>query len=750
MFKGLFPWKLLLRLAARRFDVIDPLSVVARIRSFAQPSEVQEPIELLRAGIIFHARGLINTKAIQHNLDWIWPYWVERQFNPLTPSFIPRAFSFSHINLTHRNWTAVGKPDLPIYPLVDPHGLVTPLYDGWSIDCWFVDDEGNSLFPSKLDRVEQELHDDGNRRIVTCCRTGTAELVIRTAMDEEKQEPTLQVEAAIKSTVPGRLIFSLRPYNSEGIQFIEKLELLDFQHGWLVNGSTRVLLAKKPDKILFSNYREGDVFYRLHEKQEISVKSCSIGMVTSAAIYRIDAGRQSTDFRLSVPLPPSENFPRLTKSRTWREAEIEAAKLEVPDRHIKFLYDTATRTMIHLSAGDVIPGPYTYNRFWFRDGCIMLNVLLNIGLKERCLRHLNSFADRQTREGFFHSQDGEWDANGQVLWLLNRYRLLTNGDMNPDWLKPIIKGAGWLARKRTFSTTNPKINGLLPSGFSAEHFGPNNNYYWDDFWAVAGLEGAADTMASVGMAKEEKSIRQYAMEMKKDLFYSIALVAEEKHTPAIPSSPNRRLDSGAIGSIVADYPLQLLPPGDERMLATADYLFDNCLQRGCFFQDMIHSGINIYMTLELAEVYLRAGNPRFRGLLAAAASLASPTGQWPEAIHPLTGGGCMGDGQHGWAAAEWLMLLRNMFIREEEDSLIIGSGLFAEWLEKAGTLLYGPTLTPFGKVSVRIECGGGRPEVRLTADWYNKGPGRILVHLPGFAATDLTGPDYHCIPKAKT
>ena len=50
-----------------------------RLRSFAQPSEVAEPIELLRAGALFHARGLVNTKAIQHNLDLVWPYWVERR-----------------------------------------------------------------------------------------------------------------------------------------------------------------------------------------------------------------------------------------------------------------------------------------------------------------------------------------------------------------------------------------------------------------------------------------------------------------------------------------------------------------------------------------------------------------------------------------------------------------------------------------------------------------------------------------------
>ena len=47
-----------------------------RLRGFSQQSEVGEPIELLRAGMLFHARGLVNTKAIQHYLDWVWPYWV--------------------------------------------------------------------------------------------------------------------------------------------------------------------------------------------------------------------------------------------------------------------------------------------------------------------------------------------------------------------------------------------------------------------------------------------------------------------------------------------------------------------------------------------------------------------------------------------------------------------------------------------------------------------------------------------------
>src|SRR6185503_11217834 len=147
---ALIPWRSVARRAARKRGFLDPIAFLDRLRAFAKPSEVSEPIELLRAGVVFHARGLINTKAIQFNLDWVWPYWVERQFNPEGDSFVPRAFSFSHINLTHRNWTAVGLPDVAFYPIVDPRGLVTPLFDGWSLDIWLVTFAGQLLLPSKL------------------------------------------------------------------------------------------------------------------------------------------------------------------------------------------------------------------------------------------------------------------------------------------------------------------------------------------------------------------------------------------------------------------------------------------------------------------------------------------------------------------------------------------------------------------------------------------------------------------------
>ncbi len=171
-------------------------------------------------------------------------------------------------------------------------------------------------------------------------------------------------------------------------------------------------------------------------------------------------------------------------------------------------------------------------------------------------------------------------------------------------------------------------------------------------------------------------------------------------TPA--GTEERRLDAGAVGSLVADYPLQLFAPGDPRILRTADFLRDLSSFNGGFFQNMIHSGINPYLTLHLAQVPLRAGQfAETWQLLERVAELASPIGQWPEAIHPRTLGGCMGDGQHIWAAAERALLVRNCFVREEPGHLVLASGVRPEWWAAGAS--FGPTLTPFGTVAVRIE-----------------------------------------------
>jgi len=729
------PWRYVLRLAARRYGFIDPLSWLARLRAFAQPSEVQEPIELLRAGIVFHARGLVNVKAIQHNLDWVWPFWVERQFKPGDPSFIPRAFSFSHINLTHRNWTAVGLPEIPIYPVVDPRGLVTPLHDGWSLDFWVITDEGQRLLPSKLDdeQAMQRLHLDPNLMIETTCRKGALKLALKTSMILNRGVPTVLIEAEAESAIgDGWLVAAVRPYNPEGVQFIDEIHWDKANAGLVINQKTTVHFDSPPEGLRMAHYAEGDTYFDLGSAEEKTKISCDAGMATAAALFRLDDSHHRS-LRVTIPLTEEIEQRGLklpaNPGASWAEKVVGTACLKVPDAKLQFLYDAAVRTLLLLSADELVPGPNTYRRFWFRDACLMLNPMLALGLVDRAKRILDRFPHRQNRSGYFSSQEGEWDSNGQVLWIAARFAAVTNTRLSKEMEQSLEKGMRWLAMKRIAADSNQGPAGLLPAGFSAEHLGPNDFYYWDDFWAVGGLRDMASYWRTHGESQladdAEKLGREYTASIEK----SISSIPAKRAKGAIPAAPARRMDAGAIGSMVADYPLQLYPPGEKRLMATTNYLMERCFHHGGFLQEMIHSGINAYLTLDLAQTLLRAGDPKYADLIRAVADLASPTGQWPEAIHPNTLGGCMGDGQHGWAAGEWIMMIRNCFVRKEEATrtLVIGSGIFPEWITPTGELTFGPTYTTWGVVTVSLRGH----EIHVRADWNGVAP-RMRIAVPGF------------------
>jgi hypothetical protein len=199
------------------------------------------------------------------------------------------------------------------------------------------------------------------------------------------------------------------------------------------------------------------------------------------------------------------------------------------------------------------------------------------------------------------------------------------------------------------------------------------------------------------------------------------------------------MDAGAIGCLVASYPLQIWPARDKRIMETVNFLMDKYFLQGAFYHEISHSGINIYLTLHIAQVLLRAANPRFFNIVKSVADLATPTGQWPEAIHPRTKGGCMGDGQHVWASAEWVMMLRNMFVREEQEEkmLVLCSGIPKEWLSPKETLFLGPTQTLYGEISVIIRVKESI-EVSWQARWHNTAP-EIEIRLPGHQPCRIEG-----------
>lgn len=562
MFLKWLPWRPIARRIAKAHGFLDPVSVLARLERIAQPSEVSTPMELLRAGLVFHSRGLINTKVIQHNLDWVWPWWVQRQFDPEDESFVPRAFSATHVNLTHRNWTAVGTPGSAALPIVDPRGLLTPLFDGWSIDAWVLTDSGEELLPSRAEHAEQRLTTEGDSSAVrTDTAAGNLRLVTVADVHCINERPVCVLNCRAQADQPGWLVLALRPFNPEGVSFVSKVSLIDEGKCWRINGKRRATFDRPVDRHTTSTYSAGDVYPRPAEREPSDGCACDVGLATAAAMYRLDE-RGAGQAELRIDLTPER---KAAKSRsacvchTWRDELDGLCELDVPDARFARLYRAAVRTLSLLTCDETVPGPYTYNRFWFRDAAMMLHAMLCIGHTHRVLRVLDGFPDRQRVDGYFHSQDGEWDSNGEALWILRRYCALTGSAPPEHWRRPVLAGARWIRRKRCDKNSQELHAGLMPAGFSAEHLGNNDYYYWDDFWSAAAdlcrlwqrddRAGEFDADAESMLAAVDRSLRDSG---------------HIRRHPGIPASPYRRMDAGAVGSVVAGYPLSLWPARDER------------------------------------------------------------------------------------------------------------------------------------------------------------------------------------------
>ncbi len=316
-------------------------------------------------------------------------------------------------------------------------------------------------------------------------------------------------------------------------------------------------------------------------------------------------------------------------STGWSEELSEAAKLDVPEPLFQYLYDAALRSLILHSPAEIYPGPFTYKRFWFRDAVFALHAMMAAGLISRVGRLLDSFPDRQSVTGFFHSQEGEWDSNGEVLWMFLLYCKLSGEAPRMQWSKSIHRGAEWIIRKRLPADTDTPFSGLLPAGFSAEHLGPNDYYYWDDFWGVAGLRAAADWFMLLGESNHAERYRREADQFFDCIQKSLAGVDQRFNQQGMPASPFRRMDPGAIGSLVAGYPLQLFAAHDQRLLSTVDFLHGKLPRPRWLF-----SGCNPFRNQRVSYAAYGPGIAAGRGYSGAACSFVP----WQSLPHqPVSG-----------------------------------------------------------------------------------------------------------------
>lgn len=717
------------------------------------------PKELFDLNLINLLRGIFTRVALLTSMDWVLPYWIIKQYKSSSKSFVGRGFNLASVNVAHRNWTQVGALDSENEAIVDPRGLIVPYQSGWSLDFWFYLD-GKLYAPSMMENVTQSLEDD---LPVVITKFSVDNMVVTARVFVEKIDGVEMVFAKYRvknrtaQSQTASLYISVRPYNVDGMSTIKHLNY-DNNNLFSINGLPSVKFYDYPDNVFCSDYHQGDVSLFLDSDKCVArEKYCSVGLATGAVEYKINLSTgEYREVEVRLPVPKKYNWKKVFNNsadydtvfsnfeKQWRKRLKSSFTLSIPDKKLKEAFDTnKTYMQLFYDVDSIKPGPHNYHHFWFRDAAYLINALDKIGFSKEADNVLKTFPSRQKRNGFFFSQLGEWDSNGQAIWtLIEHYRLTNDIKFLQNVYPSIKKGANWLVVK--IKETNKKKvpknkRGLLPPGLSAEHFGGNDVFYWDDFWALAGFRDAAYAAEIMGEPNVAKKYSEYYEQLLKSVNESLKLVENRLGKPLMPIAPDRRMDSAAVGCLASLYPTRIFSPYDERVQETVKYMEEHLFNGNGFFHDVNHSGFGTYLTSHFAECHTYARSQRAIEILDWLVDVSSSTYTWPESINPVTLGGCIGDGHHGWAAADFLVTVRNMMFFEEENNLVILPSAPKRWFKEGYPIEVANAPSYFGVIAYKVTYASDQVIIKFNND-FRKVPEYIEIYLPfGVLGADADG-----------
>jgi len=429
----------------------------------------------------------------------------------------------------------------------------------------------------------------------------------------------------------------------------------------------------------------------------------------------------------SAPPRYDQAFAALRKATLafWRKFYGSLARYEVPSKAVEDLYYASVANIVITAdrVGDffvVKPGEGIYDMFWYRDGAYLVQALDYAGLPKLAAEAVKLFYSqgvppdyeyaRQKPAGTWDWPNQEWDGQGQAPWAIVRHYELTGdlSELEKAW-PALQRGAEWtieaLARQKQQLSPDQPGYGLLPVG-EGEAIAHTYVYY-HNFWALFGLLETAKAAEYLQKTEAAKHYLDAWNSYRDDLLlslrrYFVHLPGGEGYVPGEPGNPKTLI----WGDVNLLWPCGIYGPADSLLQHTFDYLEKQNAEG--MYRFISGPFIWLYISTDWAESYLLSGErAKAWGIFRAYLNHAALNRTWIEGILLDSHFGT-GDMPHCWAAADFVMLLRNMLLAERPGGVLeLLPGPLPEWLEGPGIRVEGAS-TSFGSLDFTAHKRGNR------------------------------------------
>jgi hypothetical protein len=522
----------------------------------------------------------------------------------------------------------------------------------------------------------------------------------------------------------------------EGVKTVE----YDSDHTVTINSTARLFLDERADGPFGKDIKGGLSFTR-----NIPV-----------------AGTESLDFMVPSPEGKPVNFNDI-KDLGFDEAldltiafwkERIPVKLDLPDkRYSDCFYSSLYYILMMNEQHKLYPGPYEYVSLFLHDAIDMDNALDKAGLKEEA---------RDSTDYFDYKEGGGYvdELGGSIFGLYEHYRL--SGDREfLEGAYPRMRSACELIKKlRAPQLELPKDDpsyGLLPKGVSQDNFKIPAHLYVDNWWAIIGLKAAYESALVLGHAEDAKLIRSEYDSLHSSTIASIEKVMKKEGLSFMPGFADYWPESMRIidreHRILGDAQMAwahrpALFPGQNMGIPLPMKLFEVSYRYywknagkfsnhdgGWFVEyEKVFWGYNFKLAHPL--IYLGMEDIALKNIEWGIEHQSCPGG-WMEAMPSKINEkglreiseGIIGDVPHGWSAAHYVLLLRDMILREDGQKLLLLSCIPEQWMDDGKTVSISNAPTYFGNMTFKAESFRSKGFLRLTIDTETPPPGGYTLFM---------------------
>lgn len=648
-------------------------------------------------------------------------------------------------------WTAVGVPGDSVKALVNEEGMVEVGERSFSIEPFL--------------RVDDQLVTWADAAIEQSMQDGDLPIPIVTW----RADDTTLTETVFAAGTPGASTLYARYRIANDGARERRVTLLLALRPFQVNPPWQKLNGPGGASPIHSVRRDGELV-RVNDSITIAsltpMEGFDAGFLEAGAMhYAFElAPGTSRDVVIAVPFhaeafvmrdggSPDERFAEELGATiaAWRE-RLSRTELRLPPEagKLRAALRSAVAQMLVARNGDALhPGTRTYKRAWIRDGALMDDALLAVGIDDAPRDFVKWFASYQEPNGRVpccidaRGADPvpEHDSPGELIYaIVSLYRYERDVALLRELWPNIVRSVGFIESLRSERLGDAwrrpdkrRFYGILPESISHEGYWKKAVHsYWDDYWALLGLKEAVVAATALGERAEAVRIAALRDAFARDLRASIVATMQHFDLDTIPASADLGdFDPSATSIAIA--------PGRERALLPAAALARTYDEYMADFRGR-RSGVkewDAYTPYELrnAEALVHLGR-RDDALFILREILGDqrPPGWngWGEIVwRDARAPNFIGDMPHGWIAAGFVRAVLALFAFERDDgALVLAAGVPLEWARAQGGVAIERLHTVRGPLSYRMEAAGERSLVVTIDAGTEVPPQGIVVKSP--------------------